>query len=177
MIFLIAEDTAYLKLNIKKKLAANLSGIDGKINGSIRVYDEPVHLGKKINKKMPVTAYAQGGKAAQGSCLARPPNYTAELSFLFIYSLFLIAFRQSQFGSERRMCFCYCLSSFFCPFRGVVVRESNDRNFKRTFKYLDKIIFVELSTFVLPILLSSRYDVVLTYKQNLLKNMQKKNPQ
>lgn len=49
MIFLIAEDTAYLKLN-KKNLAANLSGMVGKINGSIRVYDEPVHLGKKIKR-------------------------------------------------------------------------------------------------------------------------------
>lgn len=131
---------------------------------------------------MPVRASAQGGKAAQGSCLARPIvgillpllHYTAGLSYLST-RCFL-----SLFGKVSLVLKDACVFAITCPLHfsacsGTSSLENQTIGIvKRTFKYLDKIIFVELSTFVLPILLSSRYDVVLTYKQNLLKNMQKK---
>lgn len=140
---------------------------------------------KKKKKKMSVTAFAQGGKAAQGSCLARPivsvlPSPPLHGRVIFLIYLLVVSYRFSakSVWFWKTHVFLLLLVIFFSARSGESSLENQTIGIvKRTFKYLDKIIFVELSTFVLPILLSSRYDVVLTYKQNLLKNMQKKNSQ
>lgn len=134
---------------------------------------------------MSVTAFAQGGKAAQGSCLARPivsvlpsPPTTRQGYLSYLSTRCFL----SLFGKVSLVLKDACVFAITCPLHfsacsGTSSLENQTIGIvKRTFKYLDKIIFVELSIFVLPILLSSRYDVVLTYKQNLLKNMQKRTP-